>query len=63
MAAILHHRFADNVVRLDCFAARRAPAASGPLVRVWGLDPDGVLACRWTRAHTVRIAQLPVGRG
>ena len=54
MAAILHHRFADNVVRFDCFATRGGPAAGGPLLRVWSLGPDGALACRWTPAPTVR---------
>jgi hypothetical protein len=54
MAAILHHRFADNVVRFDCFAGRRAPASGGPLVCMWSLGPDGALACRWTPAPTVR---------
>jgi hypothetical protein len=54
MAAILHHRFADNLVRLDTFAAHRVPSAGGGLVRVWGVGPDGALACRWTPAPIVR---------
>ena len=54
MAAILHHRFSDKVVRLDRFAARRHGSAAGPLVRDWSIGPDGVLACRWTPASIVR---------
>jgi hypothetical protein len=53
MAAILHHRFTDNVVRLDNFTLGRAPSGGG-LMRVWCVGPDGVLACRWTPAPRVR---------
>jgi hypothetical protein len=54
MAAILHRRFSDNVVRIDGIAARRAPGAGEPLLRVWSVGRDGALACRWTPAPMVR---------
>jgi hypothetical protein len=54
MAAILRHRFTDNVVRIENFAPRRG----GPLVRSWSIGPDGALACRWTPAPQVRSSPL-----
>lgn len=54
MTAILHHRFSDNVVRFDQFAARRPAGGHGALLCVWTVGADGALACRWRPAQPPR---------